>query len=167
MKKYIYPILFVFYFSFFGCQSDSTTSNTGFRNIELSESFESVSQKIKTLQKSPGHISKSRGKDLTEYYSFDEPSFKANGINVSPSFFYVFNDKNELTEMRLWYLCEIAKTKLDLDKTMAELDKKEIKGIAALAKTKTGSETKGNQSKSVKIDISSEYPIIKYEVKLK
>ncbi len=150
----------------FSCSSDSGI-HTGLKNINLLDSYESVKAEIKTLKKAPNNVSESRGEGFNEYYSIYDKAIEHEGIIINPSSFYLFNKENKLVSMRLWYLCGANKKDFDLKKMTSIIDKNTNQKLSALLDKKDYTESGSNYQKQIVLDNAGEFPIIKYEVKIK
>ncbi len=148
---------------FFSCGTE-TAIHTGHQNLKLSDTYESISSKIKNLEKAPENVSKSRGEGYSEYFSLSEPSFEIEGVTINPSSFYLFDEENKLTSLRLWFLCEQAKQDFDTDKVIKGLEKKSIKGLEALYKMENRTEKTDAYTKQLLLVYENGFPLIKYQI---
>ncbi len=163
MRFFRISVLLIFIISLVGC---SSPISTGYKNFNLLDTYETISATVKTLERAPDKSTNIRGNSLKEYYSTSEPSIVEDGLKMNPSSFFIFNKGNELVSMRLWYVCEVNKNDFDLEKTINILDKKAIKGIADLLKKENYSDKSSVYVKTLKVDMVSQLPIVKYEIRI-
>lgn len=150
------------------CTSDSVgVKNTGYKNIELLNSLESVKKIIPTIQEAPTHVSASRGPGFVEYFSLNEPAIIIEETKFNPSSFFIFNDLKELVAFSIFYVCEVPKSDFDLEEMVAKLNNNQIKNLKELSeKEGMKMELSGEVLKEVLVDMEgARFPIIKYKVR--